>query len=206
MQSNGRRILAIQFCCTIFLLTGLGALMTACTSVPQNKYEWLSLFFDGVPDPNAPELQNPNAQATPDSVDVQVATQPLSTWTIHEPYAKRECQSCHTTTFSQNLTVAREELCFTCHFEGGMRQTLTHAPVLSGDCTVCHNPHKSESDHLLAVDEPALCLQCHDGVHVELPLAHELPEFNKYSCTDCHDPHGNNQKGYLRPKQPAGML
>jgi predicted CXXCH cytochrome family protein len=191
-------------------LVGIGALMTACSTIPENKYEWLSFFFDGVPDPNAVDSQAETVQVGHSAIvelGAGYSTQPISTVTIHEPYEKRNCQSCHESAFSQNLLVARNELCFTCHFEGGIRETLTHAPVLSGDCWVCHDPHQSNSKFLLTREEPEMCLQCHDGVTMDIPAGHSnVPEINMNSCSQCHDPHGNNNDAYLRPFSQPGTL
>lgn len=207
MLPPGKRVLAIQICCSLISLIGVGVLLTACTTVPQTKYEWLTLFFDGVPDPNAPDpLEQANTDQAGGSEGGQFSAQPVSSLTIHEPFRERECQSCHESAFSQNLLVARNELCFTCHFEEGIRETLTHAPVLSGDCWVCHDPHQSETEFLLTREEPELCLQCHDGLDLDMPPGHGLPEIQKYSCTECHHPHGNNRDAYLRPRSPTGTL
>lgn len=83
-------------------------------------------------------------------------------------------------------TASGNELCFQCHAEYQGPFSFQHPPVTE-DCLKCHSPHGSPNQNLLAVSQPALCLQCHSAHHngASLPLLGR--------CTDCHNAiHGSD--------------
>lgn len=83
-------------------------------------------------------------------------------------------------------TASGNELCFQCHAEYQGPFSFQHTPVTE-DCLKCHSPHGSPNQNLLAVSQPALCLQCHSAHHngASLPLLGR--------CTDCHNAiHGSD--------------
>jgi DmsE family decaheme c-type cytochrome len=75
------------------------------------------------------------------------------------------CSSCHNphaSTEHQILTHERtSEMCFRCHQDKQGPFIFEHPPVQE-DCSLCHNPHGSVHRGMLAMGDPALCLQCHE--------------------------------------------
>jgi predicted CXXCH cytochrome family protein len=112
-------------------------------------------------------------------------------------------------------------MCLGCHKKELFQGKVVHAPVESGKCQVCHNPHDSANVALLKMEPAALCLDCHSeinkGPHVIAgfsrnghPLGNEkkvaqdpLHPGKKFYCNSCHEPHRSE-----RPKLnrfPLGM-
>ena len=83
------------------------------------------------------------------------------------------------------------ESCITadCHAVLG-RAKYVHAPVVEGDCRVCHSttaqPHPGKDSMLLVEKEPGLCLQCHESPAAGMNYPHSVIE---EGCTGCHSPH-----------------
>jgi len=104
----------------------------------------------------------------------------------HHPIreAKMTCVDCHDPhggSAGNNLKLSNtNDLCFGCHAEYQGPFTFQHAPV-NESCLKCHSPHGSPNQNLLAVSQPALCLQCHSAHHngASLPLVDR--------CTNCHN-------------------
>jgi predicted CXXCH cytochrome family protein len=63
---------------------------------------------------------------------------------------------------SLNTDERLNDLCLNCHTRYQGPFVFGHAPV-EDDCTICHDPHGSVANNLLAQNEPFLCLQCHEG-------------------------------------------
>jgi len=110
----------------------------------------------------------------------------------HHPIreGKMSCVDCHDPhggSAGNNLNAASgNELCFQCHAEYQGPFAYQHAPV-NEDCMKCHSPHGSPNQNLLALSQPALCLQCHSAHHngASLPLVDR--------CTNCHNAiHGSD--------------
>jgi DmsE family decaheme c-type cytochrome len=110
----------------------------------------------------------------------------------HHPIreGKMSCVDCHDPhggSAGNNLNSASvNELCFQCHAEFQGPFSFQHPPVTE-DCMKCHSPHGSPNQNLLAVSQPALCLQCHSAHHngSGLPLVDR--------CTNCHNAiHGSD--------------
>lgn len=137
------------------------------------------------------------------------------------------CASCHdphAATESQLVTHQRtSELCFNCHQDKQGPFIFEHAPVQE-DCSLCHNPHGSVNRGMLAMGEPALCLQCHefhfhsgyrsaDG-EVEIGGSHRENPLGNYSfnagfgtrCTLCHQRvHGSDLPSQGVPSSGRGL-
>lgn len=76
-----------------------------------------------------------------------------------------------------------------CHAVLG-RAKYVHAPVLDGDCRVCHDttdqPHPGKGSMRLFEKEPELCFQCHESPAAGMNYPHSAVE---EGCTGCHSPH-----------------
>ena len=79
---------------------------------------------------------------------------------------KMNCSSCHNVHGAIGEALNTDErlndLCLNCHTRYQGPFVFGHAPV-EDDCTICHDPHGSVANNLLAQNEPFLCLQCHEG-------------------------------------------
>nr|WP_320115139.1 GSU2203 family decaheme c-type cytochrome [uncultured Desulfuromonas sp.] len=79
---------------------------------------------------------------------------------------KMNCSSCHNVHGASGEALNTDErlndLCLNCHTRYQGPFVFGHAPV-EDDCTICHDPHGSVANNLLAQNEPFLCLQCHEG-------------------------------------------
>jgi len=98
-----------------------------------------------------------------------------------------DCHDPHGGDAGNNLKLANlNDLCFTCHAEFQGPFSYQHPPVVES-CLKCHSPHGSPNQNMLAVSQPALCLQCHSAHHngASLPLIDR--------CTNCHNAiHGSD--------------
>jgi len=88
------------------------------------------------------------------------------------------------------------ELCYECHADYTTSESYVHGPVAVGQCLLCHNPHKSQFEHLLNESQPKLCYMCHN-VNVINSIPAHLTE-QKFTCTDCHDSHTSSVKYLLK--------
>lgn len=109
------------------------------------------------------------------------------------------CDGCHTIEGGERKAKDQKEACYACHndfskAEGGKR-VFVHAPVASGECTACHDPHFSARPKLRKLEKD--CLECHDPFPaagtVHRPVA-------AGECVSCHSPHaGPAPKQLVRP-------
>ena len=97
--------------------------------------------------------------------------------------------------------------CIECHEAKNFAGKVVHAPVASGPCTTCHDPHLSQDSTPAPKPTIALCLDCHADVknkpHVISGFArggHPLGDESRtvqdplrpgkaFSCASCHEPH-----------------
>ena len=123
----------------------------------------------------------------------------------HQPVAAGECLACHRQTAtahplkggkSFDLVQQGAALCEQCHDKLGKKRVV-HAPVKSGDCLDCHQPHGAANRFLLAVgeDQSALCFICHDDSRFKQKSMHGPAAAG--ACTSCHSPHESTQKFLL---------
>jgi len=90
-------------------------------------------------------------------------------------------------------------LCFSCHpdlekgIPGGKSK---HQPVLAGECTNCHSPHKAKLKGLLLATSPDLCLNCHKDLKTKMgkEKAHQPAARD---CLRCHVPHVSPQAALM---------
>ena len=94
--------------------------------------------------------------------DIRVKTLYPSHHPIRE--GKMVCSSCHQAHggFLKNLKTDERlnDLCLNCHASKQGPFTFEHEPVVES-CVICHEPHGTVANNLLAQNEPFLCLQCH---------------------------------------------
>jgi len=178
-------------CC--LLLSGLSVL-TNCSDRRQN-YKVLSIFFDGVPDPDAP----PEDQAAGgEHVASTKGGKRLVIASSHKPYKENKCNDCHVGAAAsfESFTQLNDSVCVTCHKQVSTAYPLMHGPVAVGACMMCHDPHESSQPHLLKVASPDLCLQCHQRQDLGPPAQdHQDAARN---CLDCHVGHGSKRHGLPR--------
>ena len=162
--------------------TCLAALaLIGCSATTRHKT--LSLFFDGVPPPNAPTVPGrPETATTIGSPSV------VPVGSQHGPYAAKLCEVCHAPGTGNALVAPREELCLRCH-QLDLDKAYVHGPLASGGCLVCHDPHGSRFGSLLVSESGGFCLSCHDRDTVARIEGHaDISE----GCTTCHDAHGSD--------------
>ena len=149
----------------------------------QRRYEVLSFFFDGVPDPNAPKQQTRSASSVRRSF-------------VHKPYADDLCNSCHLNTSDIFARAqVRADVCLDCHSNLPTQYPVMHGPVVNNACLMCHAPHSSAVPHLLKQPAPAVCTQCHEPDAMQ--LMHKQLLDPKASCIECHSGHGGTSHKLL---------
>lgn len=86
----------------------------------------------------------------------------------HHPVreGKMSCSSCHDVHGVGVALLAKDhqrvnDSCYDCHQEKEGPFVFEHPPVAES-CSNCHRPHGSVANNLLAVQQPSLCLQCHE--------------------------------------------
>ncbi|MBU8870908.1 MAG: cytochrome c3 family protein [Gemmatimonadales bacterium] len=128
-------------------------------------------------------------------------------WPGREPDAGRADQSKHPETAgSARLRLPGDRLCGGCHNDldvETLAQTnlVVHAPLATGDCCFCHDPHRSPYPHLLKqADSSVLCVACHDQEAAARRCHH--PGAGIQSCVSCHQPHASAQRFLLRREEP----
>lgn len=178
----------------------LGAAAWGGCSV-EKHYELLSLFFDGVPDPNA--VVDDGGSRGPR--DRGGAGGPVTVASAHAGWAERRCTDCHvpqrrdTVFLSLGVGEPEQDVCMKCHAAVIDAPRFVHGPVAARFCLECHLPHESPLPHLLTEPAPALCLGCH-----ALDTLMPIPEHGDAarSCLECHYGHGGDDRAFLRPAAP----
>jgi predicted CXXCH cytochrome family protein len=181
-----------------------GGLVAALTALPllvlaltwfgcrsaQQRYEVLSFFFDGVPNPNAPT----GADGGEEGAGGSAGAVPVSF--MHKPYQDNQCDACHGTTGRfEEFTKADNSVCFKCHQGVQTKYANMHGPVALGECNLCHVPHESSIPALLLDTPRALCTTCHVPELLSPEPADHLTDRN---CLDCHVGHGSQGRHLLR--------
>lgn len=161
----------------------------------RKHYKILSLFFDGVPDPNAPR-----ASVLPgSSVPGQLRDSP--TYSVHQPFLEEKCGDCHTSRF--RLEAAGADVCLKCHTGATTQFPHMHGPVAASACLWCHVPHESAYAHLLKGAARAVCTECHEP---SLLSAQRVPAHADQArdCLECHAGHGGHDRYFLTGANGAG--
>ena len=174
------------------------AILLAGCSVEKN-YKILSVFFDGVPDPNAP-VRLVSVSSTNGSLSGNESAPALLHQ--HKPYAEGRCTDCHTADKKQLITL-KSELCVKCHEPETHQYSKMHTVVAAGQCLWCHEPHESDQPKLLKSIGPELCMQCHER---ELLPSDDRHQSELYNCLNCHVGHGSAKPSLLRSDNPTMAL
>ncbi len=188
------------------LLLILLASFTILNCFAGSRYEVLSFFFDGVPDPAAVQIRE-KAQTDSLMKISQVMQEDLknlpgktiekNTTSFHLPYQQKKCKSCHLSMFSNKLPKPAEELCYDCHPEFSRFPGYTHGPVAVGGCIFCHGAHTTPNPSLLLQKDDDVCLFCHEHAGVIKTGEHRLVYGT--GCIRCHNPHySEDSKFFLR--------
>jgi len=170
-------------------------LPASCDEVERHKA--LTFFFDGVP-----PLRTETSQVrTPGLKDNRGADQATGgSWHIHEPV--KNCTLCHGqqrragSARKVQLVAEVPRLCYTCHQEYAAPATWVHGPVATGNCLLCHEPHKTQNEFLLRKPVPELCYLCHEEQAIRQIKNHADESYAR--CIDCHDGHVGATRTLLR--------
>ena len=165
------------------------AVWAGCT--PEKKYEVLSFFFDGVPNPS--DTAATGSETSGNTGGTKLAMMAF----VHKPFAEGKCLECHKQPGLLVNTADLQDMCIKCHKDVLKKHPITHLPVVMNECMWCHSPHTAPDKHLLRAKAPALCMQCHDGslLTARTP-AHMDPASD---CLTCHLGHGGAKPSYLKP-------
>lgn len=123
----------------------------------------------------------------------------------HHPVTEgaMSCTSCHDPHAGERTSLSSEvDRCGKCHQAQRTPKAIVHPPVAEG-CSNCHSPHGSPNRRLLALAQPALCIQCHsiaDNRHAANAAARgALSGAALRGCVNCHKAiHGGNMDPHLR--------
>lgn len=181
------RIRAGAVAAAVLLAVGLPA---GCS--PAERYDTLSIFFDGVPKPPPEEPTNGNGHGN--GTGLLTGSKRTALAGVHGPYGARMCTACHADPATNRLVVPKEQLCVRCH-ELELDKEFVHGPLASGGCTVCHDPHSARYRHLLVADSATFCVRCHEPADIARNEAHRDPQ---KQCTSCHDAHQSNRRYLLK--------
>ena len=178
----------------VILCLVVSAVWLGCSA--SKNYRLLSLFFDGVPDPNARfGSGDPSAVAKGG---------PIGGFS-HKPYEDENCKACHANTEGAffEATTVDSSVCLTCHQKVLGAHAVMHGPVEAKACLWCHAPHGSPYRGMLRAPGGEVCLQCHERQLLgSKPIEHKDA---KASCLDCHVGHGGPRHMLLRADLPTTM-
>lgn len=168
-------------------------LLSQCS--PHAGKSVLRFFFDGVPESDSIVLvETERVDILSDSglfaMDVHVSNDPKGF--THYPYGENECAFCHNEQSLGQMVEPQPGLCYSCHEDLSGNYKYLHGPVAGGYCTACHDPHRSEHEHLLKLTGEGLCFYCHREESVLKNEMHQ--DLEGMRCSDCHNAHGGDDK------------
>lgn len=195
MSAQPQKIILLRRVGMLLLLTvtSLFVGVWAGCSTPQERYQTLSFFFDGVPNPDAPKPGARSAQEEGASGTVITA----SVVSRHKPFVERKCAACHNSA-SGNIMEFEEayKSCTKCHTKITKEYPRMHGPVAAATvagpvptCKLCHAPHESAEPALLKDTPVKVCTQCHDA---QLLGPKPVQHLDGTSCIQCHYGHGSS--------------
>jgi predicted CXXCH cytochrome family protein len=178
---------------------GLAVVLLLASCDETKRHETLTFFFDGVP-----PLPGEMPAGGPGGADLTgpTASSRAGGWYVHE--AVKDCTQCHGArrqrTLSRQAQLVAEvpQLCYNCHGEFAALEGWVHGPVATGECLICHEPHKTKNEFLLLKPAPELCYQCHDVQAIESIENHAEDSYAR--CIDCHAGHAAATRNLLRPE------
>lgn len=185
---------------------GLAAALLLASCDQSEHHDTLTFFFDGVP-----PLPGEMPEGGPGGADPATAAESSRAggWYVHE--AVKDCTQCHGARrqriLSRQVQLVADvpQLCYNCHEEYAALEGWVHGPVATGECLICHEPHKTKNESLLLKPAPELCYQCHDVQTIRSIENHAEDSYAR--CTDCHAGHAAATKNLLKPEflaKPAG--
>jgi predicted CXXCH cytochrome family protein len=188
--SAARRVLPVKGVRSYSILICIACMILLCGCEAKIRYQVLSFFFDGVPDPERQSETSGNSAGPGADKTAGRPNQPSSS--THGPYAAKMCAACHDPN-TNALLLPKDKLCLKCHtLNTGRRQ---HGPVASGGCLVCHDPHRSAFQYLLVSPAREFCTYCHEPKEIYSREAHRGITTD---CTECHNPHGSDNEFFLK--------
>jgi len=121
------------------------------------------------------------------------------------------CRQCHDklplageeTKISEKRISSRKEsfIIISKKINNGDDDIYVHGAVKTGRCSVCHEPHQTETQKLLRFSETGkLCFQCHEDDLTGRRSIH--PPAGDGTCDVCHSPHGSRTKFNLLKDVP----
>lgn len=174
----------------LMVLVGTSTLFLLGCGSPQQRYKTLSVFFDGVPNPDAPKKGQKLEPGQVFTGGTRIVSQ-------HKPYLDNRCAECHQTTTGdiQEFDLAYNA-CVKCHKKVDSEHPLMHGPVARDQCKWCHAPHQSTEPYLLKDTPIKVCTQCHD----KQLLGNNPPEHTDgtTSCLSCHFGHGGTARYFIK--------
>jgi predicted CXXCH cytochrome family protein len=179
---------------TVGVVIAAAALLWAGCS-PEKHYKTLSIFFDGVPDPNAKTSTAKAAAASGNKLGAP-GRQGGPIASIHKPFAEENCTACHAQATQIFASAMDANVCLNCHQKVLDAYPVMHGPVIGKACLWCHQPHESPSPWLLKTQAATLCTQCHE--RESLTQHSEGHRSESASCLDCHTGHGGHALPFLR--------
>ena len=180
---------------SIIILSIFVVMMMGCSV--KKHYKTLSIFFDGVPNPEAQKKEEEKK-----ALSLKERPQPQKTVKMvsqHPAFVERKCNECHNTRAKNFLQMKTRVFCFKCHDRDEFDEAYVHGPVVGGGCLVCHLPHESQYKYLLKVEDSQMCFECHDRRDLVDIEPHRKSEGRKEICTRCHSPHSGDNRFFLVP-------
>lgn len=160
------------------------AAFAASSCTPQARDKARRFFFE-VPDETAGQSASADVSSNGPS-DLPELHLPASLFvSVHTPYADQQCDACHSTAKRMNVSEKASDTCGECHEDFFDEDLVKHDPVSSGDCLMCHVPHRSRYPALLAQPVRDTCTDCHDMDD----LSEDAHAGDASNCIACHDAH-----------------
>lgn len=175
-------------------------LLFFCACSVKKNYKVLSIFFDGVPNPNQPkktEAKKTENGSPVNGINGAAAETPqVVMLSRHPDFVEKNCKECHDIAKANLLKGKGRQLCFSCHDESDFGGVYVHGPIAGGGCTTCHLPHESQYESLLKNTGSQMCLDCHMQGDLSKIESHEEKEGR--TCVQCHLPHAAGNRFFLK--------